>query len=189
MSSRGHGGLGHARARTACRPCGGSPPSKALAPRPGSRAASSPTARSSNCFPIWSIKSFATPRRAGGRRLRRSDGSGVPARGKTSPMTENHIKQLHRDLLVYSEKDERHRGSLQDSRQTTWSPSTRTASRSGSSSRRRRLFDTPRLMDELVELVQPNAMERQCCCIHCCSSPSLSSSSSLFTHFKTAMVA
>lgn len=26
------------------------------------------------------------------------------------PFTENHIKQLHRDLLGYSEKDERHRG-------------------------------------------------------------------------------
>lgn len=26
-------------------------------------------------------------------------------------LTENHIKQLHRDLLVYSAKDERHRGS------------------------------------------------------------------------------
>ena len=26
------------------------------------------------------------------------------------PITENHIKQLHRDLLRYSEKDERHRG-------------------------------------------------------------------------------
>ncbi len=26
------------------------------------------------------------------------------------PLTENHIKQLHRDLLQYSEKDERHRG-------------------------------------------------------------------------------
>ncbi len=26
-------------------------------------------------------------------------------------VTENHIKQLHRDLLIYSEKDERHRGS------------------------------------------------------------------------------
>ena len=24
--------------------------------------------------------------------------------------TENHIKQLHRDLLTYSHKDERHRG-------------------------------------------------------------------------------
>lgn len=27
------------------------------------------------------------------------------------PLTENHIRQLHRDLLRYSEKDERHRGS------------------------------------------------------------------------------
>ena len=26
-------------------------------------------------------------------------------------LTENHIRQLHRDLLVYSAKDERHRGS------------------------------------------------------------------------------
>src|ERR1035437_8586281 len=26
------------------------------------------------------------------------------------PITENHIKQLHRDLLRYSEKDDRHRG-------------------------------------------------------------------------------
>lgn len=26
------------------------------------------------------------------------------------PITENHIRQLHRDLLLYSEKDERHRG-------------------------------------------------------------------------------
>jgi len=26
------------------------------------------------------------------------------------PVTENHIKQLHRDLLQYSGKDERHRG-------------------------------------------------------------------------------
>ena len=26
------------------------------------------------------------------------------------PPTENHIKQLHRDLLRYSDKDERHRG-------------------------------------------------------------------------------
>ena len=32
-------------------------------------------------------------------------------RGRTSRITENHIKQLHRDLLVHSEKDVRHRGS------------------------------------------------------------------------------
>ena len=29
-------------------------------------------------------------------------------------LTENHIRQLHRDLLVYSGTDERHRGGIQD---------------------------------------------------------------------------
>jgi Fic family protein len=32
-------------------------------------------------------------------------------------LTENHIKQLHRDLLIWSEKDTRHRGQLQDRHQ------------------------------------------------------------------------
>jgi Fic family protein len=65
------------------------------------------------------------------------------------PVTENHIKQLHRDLLRYSEKDDRHRGEYktlpnsvaafgEDGQQIavvfeTASP-----------------FDTPRLMAELV---------------------------------------
>jgi Fic family protein len=65
------------------------------------------------------------------------------------PITENHIKQLHRDLLQYSEKDDRHRGEYkklsnsvaafdEEGRQIavvfeTASP-----------------FDTPRLMTELV---------------------------------------
>ena len=31
------------------------------------------------------------------------------------PLTENHIRQLHRDLLVHSTKDERHRGSYKTS--------------------------------------------------------------------------
>ncbi|WP_210160878.1 hypothetical protein [Bartonella senegalensis] len=31
---------------------------------------------------------------------------------KDIPITENHIKQLHRDLLYESDKDERHRGAL-----------------------------------------------------------------------------
>ena len=29
-------------------------------------------------------------------------------------LTENHVRQLHRDLLRYSDKDERHRGSYQN---------------------------------------------------------------------------
>ncbi len=64
-------------------------------------------------------------------------------------ITENHIKQLHRDLLVHSEKDERHRGSYktgpnnvvafdQDGQQVGIVFETATP------------FDTPRLMTELV---------------------------------------
>ncbi len=65
------------------------------------------------------------------------------------PLTENHIRQLHRDLLAYSEKDERHRGSYKtnsnsvaafdaDGRQIGIVFETATP------------FDTPRLMAELV---------------------------------------
>jgi Fic family protein len=65
------------------------------------------------------------------------------------PFTENHIRQLHRDLLAYSEKDERHRGSYKtaansvaafdvDGRQIGIVFETATP------------FDTPRLMGELL---------------------------------------
>ncbi|TLD71937.1 Fic family protein [Phragmitibacter flavus] len=65
------------------------------------------------------------------------------------PITENHIKQLHRDLLRYSEKDEGHRGEYkalsnsvaafdEDGGQTGIVFETATP------------FDTPRLMTELV---------------------------------------
>ena len=64
-------------------------------------------------------------------------------------VTENHIKQLHRDILVYSEKDARHRGSYkttpnnvvafdEDGKQIGIVFETATP------------FDTPRLMGELV---------------------------------------
>ena len=64
-------------------------------------------------------------------------------------VTENHIKQLHRDLLAHSEKDERHRGGYntgpnnvvafdQDCKQIGVVFETATP------------FDTPRLMSELV---------------------------------------
>ena len=69
------------------------------------------------------------------------------------PLTENHIKQLHRDLLVYSEKDERHRGSYKTApnsvvafdeqhRQVAIVFATATP------------FDTPRLMSDLVTWLQ-----------------------------------
>jgi len=65
-------------------------------------------------------------------------------------LTENHIRQLHRDLLVYSQKDERHRGEFkthpnsvsafdQDGREIGVVFETATP------------FDTPRLMAELVQ--------------------------------------
>jgi Fic family protein len=68
-------------------------------------------------------------------------------------LTENHIKQLHRDLLVYSEKDERHRGNY------------KTAPNSVVAFDENRVqvgivfetatpFDTPRLMTELVTWMQ-----------------------------------
>jgi hypothetical protein len=52
---------------------------------------------------------FWNARRAGSRRLRRNDGAALPVLGEIT-LTENHVEQLHRDLLQYSEKDAHHRG-------------------------------------------------------------------------------
>jgi len=75
-------------------------------------------------------------------------------------LTENHIKQLHRDLLVYSAKDERHRGSYKtnpnhviafdaDGREI------------GVVFETAKPFDTPRLMTELVTWVRNTLEEKQ----------------------------
>ena len=65
-------------------------------------------------------------------------------------LTENHIKQLHRDLLKYSEKDERHRGAYK-----TLSNSVAAFDENGQQIgivfETATPFDTPRLMSELVE--------------------------------------
>jgi Fic family protein len=65
------------------------------------------------------------------------------------PVTENHIKQLHRDLLIYSEKDARHRGSYK-----TLSNSVAAFDEEGKQIgivfETATPFDTPRLMAELV---------------------------------------
>lgn len=75
------------------------------------------------------------------------------------PFNENHIQQLHRDLLAHSTKDERHRG-----RYKTSSNSVAAFDEAG-----RQVatifetaspFDTPRLMQELVEWVR-QAREHQ----------------------------
>jgi Fic family protein len=69
---------------------------------------------------------------------------------KEIPLTENHIKQLHRDLLQYSQKDDRHRGEYKKlsnnvaafddaGKQIAIVFETATP------------FDTPRRMEELVE--------------------------------------
>ena len=64
-------------------------------------------------------------------------------------LTENHIKQLHRDLLQYSSKDERHRGSYKtlDNHVEAIGPDGKSL---GVVFRTASPFDTPRLMAELT---------------------------------------
>jgi len=65
------------------------------------------------------------------------------------PITENHIKQLHRDLLSFSDKDDHHRGAYK-----TMSNSVAAFNESGGQIgivfETATPFDTPRLMTELV---------------------------------------
>ena len=65
-------------------------------------------------------------------------------------LTENHIKQLHRDLLRYSSKDERHRGKYKtlDNHVEAFGPD---GASLGVVFQTATPFDTPRLMSELVE--------------------------------------
>jgi Fic family protein len=64
-------------------------------------------------------------------------------------LTENHIKQLHRDLLVYSEKDARHRGGYKTSTNSVVAFD-ETGKQLGVVFEPATPFDTPRLMNELV---------------------------------------
>ncbi|MCB2011609.1 MAG: Fic family protein [Geminicoccaceae bacterium] len=65
-------------------------------------------------------------------------------------VTENHIRQLHRDLLRYSAKDERHRGSYKTTPNSVaaFDPN---GVQIGIVFETATPFDTPRLMSELVE--------------------------------------
>lgn len=63
--------------------------------------------------------------------------------------TENHIKQLHRDLLVYSEKDERHRGNYKTASNSVVAFN-ENGVQVGIVFETATSFDTPRLMTELV---------------------------------------
>jgi len=68
-------------------------------------------------------------------------------------LTENHIKQLHRDLLIHSEKDARHRGNYK-----TLSNSVAAFDEHGAQIglvfETATPFDTPRLMAELIAWIQ-----------------------------------
>lgn len=66
------------------------------------------------------------------------------------PLTENHIKQLHRDLLQYSAKDERHRGEYKtrSNHVEAFGPEGESL---GVVFRTASPFNTPRLMTELVD--------------------------------------
>ena len=65
------------------------------------------------------------------------------------PVTENHIKQLHRDLLRYSTKDERHRGDYKTLRNDVGAFDTN-GTMIGVVFETATPFDTPRYMQELV---------------------------------------
>jgi Fic family protein len=75
------------------------------------------------------------------------------------PLTENHIRQLHRDLLAHSTKDERHRGSYK-----TLPNHVEAFDENGASLgvvfETAAPFDTPRRMAELVEWVAGKEKDR-----------------------------
>lgn len=75
------------------------------------------------------------------------------------PLTENHIRQLHRDLLVHSPKDERHRGAYK-----TLTNNVEAFDEDGKSLgvvlATATPFDTPRLMAELVDWITARETDR-----------------------------
>ena len=66
------------------------------------------------------------------------------------PLTENYVRQLHRDLLRYSDKDERHRGSYKHSSNSV-AAFDENGQQIGIVFETATPFDTPRLMSELIE--------------------------------------
>ncbi|WP_416879018.1 Fic family protein [Litorimonas sp.] len=69
------------------------------------------------------------------------------------PVSENHIKQLHRDLLMHSQKDERHRGNYKTGSNSV-AAFDETGKQVGIVFETASPFDTPRLMEELVTWTQ-----------------------------------
>jgi len=64
-------------------------------------------------------------------------------------LTENHIKQLHRDLLIYSQKDQRHRGEYKTSSNSVVAFD-ENGQQIGIVFETATPFETPRLMTELI---------------------------------------
>ena len=77
-----------------------------------------------------------------------------------SAPTENHIKQLHRDLLVHSSKDARHRGSYKTNTNHV-SAFDAEGKEIGVVFETAAPFDTPRLMAELVQWVNETLDQKQ----------------------------
>lgn len=75
------------------------------------------------------------------------------------PLTENHIKQLHRDLLVHSQKDERHRGQYKTASNSV-AAFDENGKQVGIVFETATPFDTPALMQELVEWVNKTRNEK-----------------------------
>ena len=75
------------------------------------------------------------------------------------PFNENHISQLHRDLLAYSSKDERHRGNYK-THENRVSAFDEHGNEIATIFQTASPFDTPRLMRELVEWTR-NTRESQ----------------------------
>jgi Fic family protein len=75
-------------------------------------------------------------------------------------ITENHIKQMHRDLLVYSEKDSRHRGNYKTSPNRV-AAFDENGKQVGIVFETTTPFDTPRLMTELVGWLASEREERR----------------------------
>lgn len=68
-------------------------------------------------------------------------------------LTENHLKQLHRDLLAYSEKDARHRGNYKTASNSV-AAFDENGAQIGVVFETATPFDTPRLMTELVTWIR-----------------------------------
>lgn len=83
----------------------------------------------------------------------------VFASAEVITLTENHIKQLHRDLLRHSSKDERHRGEYKSGSNNV-SAFDEDGNEIGVVFETASPFDTPRLMAELVEWTNSSLEEK-----------------------------